>query len=90
MFLKMLEIRRRVLGEEHPDTVKSINSLVELYEAWGKPEKAKEWREKLSKKKLQNSDKSLQKRPHFHASAPTTQLQPEGPLSADFAKISVS
>ncbi len=35
--LKTLEIRRRVLGEEHPDTVKSINNLVMLYEAWGKP-----------------------------------------------------
>ncbi|GAI32200.1 unnamed protein product, partial [marine sediment metagenome] len=24
-----------------------INHLVELYEAWGKPEKAEEWRAKL-------------------------------------------
>ena len=49
--LKTLEIRRRVLGEEHPDTVKSINNLVKLYEAWGKQEKAEEWRAKLPPKK---------------------------------------
>jgi len=49
--LKTLEIRRRVLGEEHPDTVKSINNLVELYEAWGKPQQAGQWRAKLPRKK---------------------------------------
>ena len=36
-----------MLGEEHPDTLDSLNKLVELYEAWGKPEKAEEWRAKL-------------------------------------------
>jgi hypothetical protein len=25
----------------------SLNNLIELYEAWNKPEKAKEWRAKL-------------------------------------------
>jgi tetratricopeptide (TPR) repeat protein len=49
LFLKMLEIRQRVLGEEHPDTLDSLNNLIELYEAWGKPEKAKQWRAKLPK-----------------------------------------
>jgi len=28
-------------------TLKSLNNLIELYEAWGKPEKANEWRAKL-------------------------------------------
>ncbi|MCH7557751.1 MAG: hypothetical protein IIB56_09885 [Planctomycetes bacterium] len=28
-------------------TQESLNNLVELYEAWGKPEKAAEWRAKL-------------------------------------------
>jgi tetratricopeptide (TPR) repeat protein len=32
------------------DTQESIKSLVELYEAWGKPEKAEEWRAKLPSK----------------------------------------
>jgi len=25
-----------------------LNNLIELYEAWGKPQKAEEWREKLT------------------------------------------
>lgn len=30
-------------GDEHKETVESRAALVELYEAWGKPEKAAEW-----------------------------------------------
>jgi hypothetical protein len=30
----------------------SWNNLIELYETWGKPEKAKEWRAKLLKTKV--------------------------------------
>ena len=44
-----LEGRRLKLGDTHPHTLESWNNLIELYEAWGKPEKAKEWREKLPK-----------------------------------------
>ena len=40
-----------MLGEEHPDTLGSLNNLIELYEAWGKPEKAEEWRAKLPQTK---------------------------------------
>ena len=39
--------RRLKLGDAHPDTLESWNNLVELYEAWNKPEKAQEWRAKL-------------------------------------------
>ncbi|MHC4439701.1 MAG: tetratricopeptide repeat protein, partial [Planctomycetota bacterium] len=39
--------RRLTLGDEHPDTLEAWNSLIDLYEAWNKPEKAKEWREKI-------------------------------------------
>jgi len=35
------------LGDTHPHTIESLNNLIDLYEAWGKPEKAKEWRAKL-------------------------------------------
>jgi len=38
---------RRVLGEAHPSMVRSVTHLIELYEAWGKPEKAEEWRPSL-------------------------------------------
>jgi len=32
----------------YPSTIDMLNQLVRLYEAWGKPEKAEEWRAKLS------------------------------------------
>jgi WD40 repeat protein/serine/threonine protein kinase len=51
MLIETLDIQRRVLGEEHPDTLRSMNKLIELYNAWGKPEKAEEWRAKLPRKK---------------------------------------
>jgi tetratricopeptide (TPR) repeat protein len=35
------------LGPEHPHTLESLNNLIELYEAWEKPERAEEWRAKL-------------------------------------------
>jgi hypothetical protein len=31
-------------------TLQSLNNLIELYEAWGKPEKAEEWRARLPQK----------------------------------------
>jgi hypothetical protein len=40
-------IGRHKLGEKHPETLKS---LIALYEAWNKPEKAKEWRVKLAQR----------------------------------------
>ncbi len=51
LLLETLEDRCKVLGEEHPDTLGSLNNLIELYEAWGKPEKAEEWRAKLPQTK---------------------------------------
>jgi hypothetical protein len=38
-------------GDTHPHTLESLNNLIELYEAWGKPEKAEEWRAKLPQTK---------------------------------------
>ena len=32
------------LGPEHPRTIDSLNELVRLYEAWGKPGEASRWR----------------------------------------------
>jgi hypothetical protein len=40
-----------MLSEGHPDTVATVNELIMLYEAWGKPQKAEEWRTKLPRKK---------------------------------------
>jgi tetratricopeptide (TPR) repeat protein len=45
--IKALEFSRRVLGEEHSETLACREDFVKLYEAWGKPEKAEEWRAKL-------------------------------------------
>jgi hypothetical protein len=47
--LKPLKGRRLKLGDTHPHTLESWNNLIELYDAWGKPEEAKEWRAKLPK-----------------------------------------
>ena len=47
LLLPALEVRRITLGDTHPHTVESWKVLIELYEAWGKPAKAEEWRDKL-------------------------------------------
>ena len=47
LFREALEGRRLKLGDTHLHTKESLNNLIELYEAWGKPEKAEEWRAKL-------------------------------------------
>jgi hypothetical protein len=44
--LEAVESRLK-LGKTHPHTIESIKSLIALYEAWKKPEKAQEWRAKL-------------------------------------------
>jgi tetratricopeptide (TPR) repeat protein len=47
LLLDAFKLSDRVLG--HPDqvTIESIQKIIELYKAWGKPEKAEEWRAKL-------------------------------------------
>ena len=47
LLIEAVEGRRLKLSDTHPHTVESLNNLIELYEAWGKPEKAEEWRAKL-------------------------------------------
>jgi hypothetical protein len=49
LFLEAVEGRRLTLGDTHPHTLQSWNHLIDLYDAWNKPEKAKEWRVKLPK-----------------------------------------
>jgi hypothetical protein len=48
--LKPLKGRRLKLGDTHPHTLESMKNLIEHYKAWGKPEKAEEWRVKLLEK----------------------------------------
>jgi len=47
LLLEAVEGHRLKLGDTHPQTLESWHNLIEIYEAWGKPEKAKEWRAKL-------------------------------------------
>ena len=47
LLLEALEARRLRLGDTRPRTLQSLNNLIDLYEAWNKPEKANEWRSKL-------------------------------------------
>ncbi len=42
-----IEGRRLKLGDTHPHTQESLNNLIGLYEAWGKPDEAGKWRVKL-------------------------------------------
>jgi hypothetical protein len=37
----------RALGAEHRDTLRVVDELVRLYDAWGKPDKAARWRKRL-------------------------------------------
>ncbi len=47
LWVKALAANRRYLGESHPETRGSILALIQLYEAWGKPEEAEKWRAQL-------------------------------------------
>jgi len=49
LLIEAVEGRRLKLGNTHPHTLESWQNLIELYEVWGKPEKAEEWRVKLPK-----------------------------------------
>ncbi len=42
------ELIERGFGVEHARTVEAIRALIDLYDAWGKPDKAAEWRAKLA------------------------------------------
>ncbi len=44
LLLSSHPVLRDTLGQEHERTVRTINWLVELYEAWDKPDKAAEYR----------------------------------------------
>ncbi len=41
-------ILQTALGDEHEHTKRVVGYLADLYDAWGKPEKAAEWRAKLA------------------------------------------
>jgi len=45
--LEAVKGRRLKLGDTHPHTLESWHNLIELYEAWSKPQKAEHWRAKL-------------------------------------------
>ena len=48
LLFEAFEGRRLKLGDTHPHTIQSLNNLIDLYEAWNKPEKAEEWRAKMT------------------------------------------
>jgi hypothetical protein len=49
LLLEAIEGRHLKLSDTHPHMLESWNNLIELYEAWNKPEKAEQWRTKLPK-----------------------------------------
>jgi hypothetical protein len=54
LLLEAVKGRRLKLGDTHPHTIESMNNLIDLYEAWNKPEKADEWRAKLPQTEAMN------------------------------------
>jgi len=51
LLVEAVKGRRLKLGGTHPHTLESWRNLIELYEAWDKPEKTEEWRAKLPQTK---------------------------------------
>jgi hypothetical protein len=49
LFGEVWEDRKHDLDDRHPVALETINDLINLYEAWNKPEKAKKWQKKLHK-----------------------------------------
>lgn len=47
LLLRAFEGRRLKLSDTYPHILESWQNLIDPYEAWGKPEKAEEWRAKL-------------------------------------------
>jgi|GEM_PF-1648296 len=52
LLLEAVEGRRLKLSDKHPHTQQSLNNLIELYEAWGKPEQAYECRARLPRSEV--------------------------------------
>ncbi|MFC1637222.1 tetratricopeptide repeat protein [Planctomycetota bacterium] len=48
LLVEALDGRRLKLGDTHPHTLESWHNLIDLYKAWNKPEKAKEYRTRLT------------------------------------------
>ncbi len=44
---RLFAVLEAALGADHARSIKAIRSLADLYDAWGKPEQAAEWRVKL-------------------------------------------
>ncbi len=51
MSLRALELSIAASDPRDPKTAEVIQLLIQLYESWGKPEKADEWREQLPQTK---------------------------------------
>ena len=51
MLLKAFDLSTGNLNPQNAETIKVVQLLIQLYEAWNKPEKANEWRAKLHQTK---------------------------------------
>jgi len=47
LLLQAIKSRRLKLGDQHPSTVESINTMIKLYESLNRSEEAEQWRAKL-------------------------------------------
>jgi tetratricopeptide (TPR) repeat protein/predicted Ser/Thr protein kinase len=47
-YLNAYEALEKVFGTDHPNTIKLVERLVDLYEEWDKPEEEARWRDRLA------------------------------------------
>ncbi|MFC1634233.1 tetratricopeptide repeat protein [Planctomycetota bacterium] len=43
LLIQAIKGRHLKLGDTHPHTIESLDNLIDLYEAWNKPDKTEEW-----------------------------------------------
>ena len=49
LLVETFQGRKLKLGPAHPYTLETCESLIQLYEAWGKPNEAKAWQDRHSR-----------------------------------------
>jgi hypothetical protein len=47
IYLKTIEGKLKVYPPGHPSTTRSMQRLISMYERWGRPQKAAEWRARV-------------------------------------------
>ena len=65
LLIEAIQGRRLKLGYTHPHTLESWKNLIDLYEAWNKPEEAAKWRARLPQTEAAKQQHRTPKTPPF-------------------------